>query len=152
MTRCRHLLPGFRASCLAVAGLYAVIAGGLLLRGPVAGMADFAIPAAALASPHYQDAIVWVYTHQLIVGLLIGAFGLTVTDPAHRRGVARLLLAAHVVYVYLDVRSSDSPLGNGLYQGPASLLPVVIGTVGLLLFAHLSVCRPERARPAPADS
>lgn len=152
MPRCGHLLPGFRASCLTVCGVLAVISAVLLLRGVEASMGEFAVPAATLASPHYRDAIVWVYTHQLVLGLLIGMFGLVVTEPAAQRRVARLLLAAHILYMYLDVRSSDSALGSGLYEGPGSLLPVLVGLLCVVLFAHLSVCRPERARAAPAGS
>lgn len=150
MARCRFL-PGFRASCLTVCVLYALLAGGLLLRGVEASMAEFAVPPAVLASPHYHDAIVWVYTHQIVLGLLVGALGLTVTDPAAQRSVARLLCAVHIYYTYLDARSSDSALGNGLYQGPGSLIPVFMCLFGVLLFAHLGVCRPRRAPTAPPD-
>lgn len=142
MTGCRHPLPGFQASCLTVCVLYLVLAGGLLLRGVEPGMAEFAVPPAVLASPHYRDAIVWVYTHQLVLGLVVGAIGLTVTDPVARRGVARLLCAVHILYTWLDLRSSDSALGNGLYKGPGSLIPVFVCLLVVLLFAHLGVCRP----------
>lgn len=152
MTRCRHFLPGFRASCLTVCVLYAALAGGLLLRGVAPSMAEFAVPPAVLASPHYHDAIVWVYTHQIVLGLVIGAIGLTVTDPGARRGVARLLCAVHILYTWLDLRSSDSALGDGLYKGPGSLIPVLVCLLVTVLFAHLSVCRSERARAAPAGS
>jgi hypothetical protein len=152
MTRCGHYLPGFRASCLTVGVLYVVLAAGLLLRGVEPSMGEFAVPPVVLASPHYHDAIVWVYTHQIVLGLVIGAIGLTVTDPGSRRGVARLLFAVHILYTWLDVRSSDSALGNGLYKGPGSLIPVFVCLFVLMLFAHLSVCRPERALAAPAGS
>lgn len=152
MARCGHFLPGFRASCLTVGVLYPLLAGGLLLRGVEASMGEFAVPPVVLASPHYHDAIVWVYTHQIVLGLVIGALGLTVTDPAAQRRIARLLLAVHILYTVLDVRSSDSALGNGLYEGPGSLIPALVGLFGVVLFAHVSVCRPERARAAPAGS
>ena len=152
MTRCGHFLPGFRASCLTVGVLYPVLAGSLLLRGVEVSMGEFAVPPVVLASPHYHDAIVWVYTHQIVLGLVIGALGLTVTDPRAQRGVARLLCAVHILYMWLDVRSSDSALGNGLYKGPGSLIPVFVCLFVIVLFAHLSVCRPERARAAPAGS
>lgn len=46
------VLPGFRASCLTLAVVYVVIAGTLPLRGPRVAMAEYAVPAATLASSH----------------------------------------------------------------------------------------------------
>ena len=47
-------------------------------------------------------------------------------------------------YAFLDVRSSDTFLGNGLYQGPRSVIPALIGVGLTILFAHLSFCRAAR--------
>lgn len=138
---CRHRLPGFRTSCLAVGVIYVLLGGSILLRGGAASLAAFEIPEPTLASPHYADAIWWVYTHMIVLGLLTGVVGQFGTSPALRRWFSRTMLVAHAYYVFLDVRASDSPLGTGLYQGPASIVPAVIGAVVMLLFAHLSLCR-----------
>jgi hypothetical protein len=61
-------LPGFRKTCLGVCGLYVVLASGVLIRGAETSMAEFAVPAEVLVSPHYQDAIFWVYLHMLVIG------------------------------------------------------------------------------------
>jgi hypothetical protein len=138
----------FRTSCLVVCVLYALLAGSILVRGAEASMAPFGVPSAVLASAHYQDAIFWVYSHQLVLGLLIGALGFVVVDPRAQLVLSRVLFAAHVYYAFLDFRSSDSPLGNALYQGPASLAPAIVCVVVGVLFAWHSIRPPWRNRPA----
>ena len=150
MSRCRHPLPGFRATCLTVGGLHVALAGMLLLRGVRPSMAQFAVPDAILDSPHYNDAIFWVYSHQIVIGLILGVLGLRAEDGRLKLWMARLLFAAHAYYAYLDLRASDSPLGTGLYQGPASLIPAAVGLVMMLLFAHLSLCAATGADDRPA--
>jgi hypothetical protein len=138
--RCKHHLPGFRATCVAVGVLYVLLGGSVLARGGAASLATFGVPAATLASPHYDDAIWWVYTHMIVIGLMTGVVGWFGQGVQLQRWFARLMLVAHVYYVFLDVRTSDSALGNGLYQGPSSVIPAVIALVVLLSFAHLCVC------------
>jgi hypothetical protein len=138
---CKHRLPGFRTSCLVAGALYVVIGGAVLARGTAASMGEFGVPADTLASPHYDDAIRWVYLHMVVLGLVLGVVGHFGQGVALQRWFARLMLAAHVAYVFLDVRGSDTALGTGLYQGPASIIPAVCGGFVLLLFAHLSICR-----------
>ena len=141
VSRCKHRLPGFRPVCLVAGVAYVLLGGSILVRGGAASLAEFGVPAATLASPHYADAIWWVYVHMIVIGLImlvVGAFG---EGARLRRGFSRLMLAAHAYYLFLDVRSSDTALGNGLYQGPASIAPAIIVLVVLLLFVHPSLCR-----------
>lgn len=138
---CKHRLPGFRATCLGVGIAYVLLGGSILARGGAASLADFAVPEATLSSPHYADAIWWVYTHMIVLGLVIGVVGQWGRDPKLGLWFSRLMVAAHAYYVVLDTRASDSPLGTGLYQGPGSIAPAVIGLVVMLLFVHLSLCR-----------
>lgn len=145
---CKHYLPGFRTSCLIVAGLYSFLAGGVLLRGTRASMTPFAVPEVTLASPHYDDAIWWVYSHMLVIGLVIGVLGLYAESQKLKTRMARLLLVAHVYYTYLDARASDSFFGNGLYKGPGSVIPAIICLIMTVLFAHLSFCTETPTAPA----
>lgn len=142
MPSCPHRLPGFKTTCLIVCGLEVPLAASILLRGVRSSMAPFGVPDALLDAPHYQDAILWVYTHMLVLGLVIGVVGRYAEGERLQRNFARLMLAAHVVYTGLDLHASDSALGTGLYHGPGSLIPVVIGLVITALFAHLALCRP----------
>ena len=139
--RCAHFLPGFRATCVTVGVIWVFLAGGLLARGVRASMAGYGVPEATLASPHYHDAIWWVYSHMIVLGLVLVVVGLYAEGARFKQRFARLLLAAGVYYTVLDVRASDSALGTGLYQGAASLAPAVVGVVVTLLFAHVAFCR-----------
>ena len=146
---CKHPLPGFRRVCLVISVAYVLLGASVLVRGGAASMAEFGVPAATIASPHYADAIWWVYVHMIILGLVIGVVGRFAESPRLRLWFARVLLAAHAYYLYLDTRTSDSALGNGLYQGPASVVPAVIVLGMLLLLVHPSLCADPTTRAHP---
>ena len=136
-------LPGFRATCLIVCGLYVFLAGGLFLQGLMKSMSNYNVPAEILASSHYYDAIFWVYTHMIVIGLLIGCVGLYAENFKLKKRLSILLFFAHFFYTYLDFRSSDSYFGNGLYQGTASVFPAIVSLVITLLFLNLSITLTE---------
>ena len=85
-----------------------------------------------------------MYTHQLVLGMLLGVLGWFAREPRLQLHVSRFLCGAHVVYGMLDIRASDSWLGNGLYRGPASIVPGLICVAVAILFGHLAVCRKLR--------
>ena len=134
-------LPGFRATCMAVSAMYVLLAGSILARGPMTAMADYAVPTSTLASPHYEDAMTWVFLHMTFIGVLVGFVGWFVEGVRAQRAFARMMLGAASFYLFLDSRAADWALGTGLYQGPQSLGPVVVGVVTLLLWLRLNVVR-----------
>lgn len=136
-------LPGFRASCLTLGVLYVLLAGSILVRGPMVAMADYAVPAETLASPHYADAMFWVFLHMTVIGLVIGVAGWFGEGVRFQRAFSRLMLACQLVYGFLDVRAADWALGTALYKGPASLGPVVVGAFAIGLWARLNVVKPK---------
>ena len=147
---CKHHLPGFRSACLVIGALDVLLGASILVRGGAASMAEYGVPATTIASPHYADAIWWVYVHMIVLGLVIGVVGLFAEGTRLRLWFARVLLAAHAYYLYLDTRASDSALGNGLYQGPASVAPAVIVLCMLLLLVHPSLCAEPTSRARPS--
>ena len=110
-------------------------------------MEEYGVPRDTLASPHYLDAINWVYLHTLVLAAVIGVVGWFAREPALKIWFSRLMVGAHLVYVALDFGHSDSALGNGLYRGDASVVPGVVGLVVLLLFMGPSVRRELGAVP-----
>jgi hypothetical protein len=136
-----RFLPGFKATCLTVGFLDVFLAGSLFMRGLMTSMAEFKVPAEILASPHYFDAMLWVYVHMIVIGLIIGCVGYyaDATNLLLQKRLSVLLFVVHLFYTYLDFRSSDSALGNGLYQGTASVFPAIMGLVMTLLFLQLAV-------------
>lgn len=149
MARCRHFLPGFRATCLGVGVTFVLLAASELAQGVPASMAGFGVPDAVLTSPHYKDAMTWVFTHMLVLGLIIAVVGHFAEGARTRRAFARVTLACVAIFTVLDIHTSDSPLGNGLYAGARSLVPPVIDLVVMILFAHLSLCKTASQTPAP---
>ena len=135
------VLPGFRASCLVLSALYVLLAGSLLVRGPMVAMADYAVPAQTLASPHYADAMFWVFLHMAMIGLLVATVGWFAEGARMQRAFARVMLGAQSFYFFLDVRTADWPLGNALYKGPGSLGPVVVGAIALAVWIRLNVVK-----------
>ena len=142
-------LPGFRASCLTLSAIFVLLAGSILLRGPMVAMADYAVPPETLASPHYADAMFWVFLHMTVIGLVIGVVGWFADSARMQRAFAVLMLAAQLVYATLDVRTADWPLGNALYKGTGSLGPVVVEAIALVVWARLNLVKP---RPAPSSA
>jgi hypothetical protein len=138
-------LPGFRGSCLTLATIYVFLAGSILVRGPMNAMADYGVPPATLASPHYADAMFWVFLHMTMIGLTIGLVGWFAEGVRMQRAFARLMLAGIVVYTYLDVRAADWIVGTGLYRGRGSLGPVLVDVLAVALWVRLNVVAPRAA-------
>lgn len=137
----RNLIPGFRATCLIVGTLNILLAGSMFAKGVMNGMAEFNIPQHLLGSPHYDDAMSWVFLHMGMIGVLIICLGVLAENPAKQVWVARVLVLMHCVYAFLDVQTSDNYFGNALYQGPRSVIPVIIDLLYILLFLRLSFSR-----------
>lgn len=134
----KKFLPGFKATCFLVGVLNILMAGSMLVKGVISGMAQFKVPEPILASPHYEDAMFWVFLHMLMIGILIIMFGVLAENPVKQLWVARVLVLMHCVYAYLDIRSSDNYFGDALYQGPESVIPVFVDLFYILLFLRLS--------------
>ncbi len=139
-------IRGFRAACTAVGTIYILIGASIVARGAAVSMGPYGVPQATLDAPHYVDAILWVYVHMMVLGAVITFMGWRARPRPLQRAFARLMLGAHLVYLYLDLRTSDSAVGNGLYEGAASLGPAVIAGLCTAVFAVLSL-----AKVAPAS-
>jgi hypothetical protein len=125
------------------------MAGSLFVKGLMTSMIDFQVPTQTLNSLHYYDALLWVYSHMIVLGLVIGLVGWFAKDSLLKKWMARLLLLVHIYYTYLDFRTSDSFLGNGLYKGAGSVIPgLVCLLVALLFFQLVLVGEPSPAKAA----
>lgn len=139
MKNLTRFLPGFKATYITVGVLFVLLASSLFLQGIPAAMEQFNIPTETLNSPHYLDAMLWTYSHMIILGLVITLMGFLAEGDKLKVWMSRLLLGANAYYTFLDFRSSDSALGNGLYEGEASLAPAIIALGITLLFLQLVV-------------
>jgi hypothetical protein len=141
-------LPGFRASCLTISAMFVLLAVSFLLGGVAEGMARYHVPQETLASPHYLDAMTWVFLHMTTIGLLVGFVGVFADTARMQRAFARFMLAAQLVYGFLDVRAADWALGTALYKGPGSLGPVVVGAICVVLWLRLNLVAPKGSSAA----
>ncbi len=73
-----------------------------------------------------------------MIGVLLILIGFLAEDPVKKLWAARVLVMVHLVYAYLDLKTSDNYFGNALYQGPASVIPVFIDCFYILLFLRVS--------------
>lgn len=132
-------LPGFKTTCYLIGLSYIMMSLGLFMKGLLPSMAEFQVPQSTLDSPHYADAILWVYVHMIVIGMLIFMIGYAVKDVNKQKWITFFLLLITLFYTYLDFRSSDSSLGNGLYKGESFIIPALIGLFTNFLFLLLFV-------------
>lgn len=135
----KSLFPNFKRTFLIVGYTFMLLPISLFTKGLMASMAEFNVPELILESAHYYDAMLWVYVHMMVLGLLIVTIGYSVHDFNKQKWIAALLFVVTAFYVYLDFRSADWVLGNGLYKGESSLIPGFIGLVINLLFFQLAI-------------
>jgi|688.fasta_scaffold455578_2 hypothetical protein len=135
----KKILPNFKSTYIFVGVSFVLLSLGLFVKGLMPSMAEFLVPAPILASPHYYDAILWVYVHMIVIGILILLIGISVADLNKQKWITVILLLITLFYTYLDFRSSDSGLGNGLYKGDSSVAPAIISLVVNLLFLQLAI-------------
>ncbi len=135
----KTLLPNFKRTFLIVGYTFIFLALSLFTRGLMNSMAEFKVPELILNSPHYFDAILWVYVHMTVIGLLIITIGYSVDDFNKQKWITTLLFLVTTFYVYLDFRSADWIFGNALYKGESSIIPAIIGLIVNLLFFQLVI-------------
>jgi hypothetical protein len=136
-------LPGFRASCFTISGMFVFLAVSFLAGGVAEGMARYEVPAETLASPHFIDAMTWVFLHMTTIGVLVGFMGYFADTVRIQRAFARLMLVEQLIYGFLDVRAADWALGTALYKGPQSLGPVMVGAICVVLWLRLNLVAPR---------
>jgi hypothetical protein len=132
-------LSSFKKICVFVGSLVTLLAASLFLKGLMPSMAEFLVPPETISSPHYFDAIFWVYLHMIIIGILIILIGFAVTDLKMQKLISLFLFIANLIYTYLDFAHSDSAVGNGLYKGSASLFPAFTALFITVLFLQLTI-------------
>lgn len=135
----KTLLPNFKTTFLIVGYTFTLLPFSLFTKGLMKSMAEFKVPEYILNSSHYFDAILWVYVHMTVIGLLILTIGYSVNDINKQKWIATLLFLVTAFYVYLDFRSADWIYGNALYKGESSIIPAIIGLLVNLLFFQLVI-------------
>ena len=144
---CNRKSTLFKLGCSVVGITYIVLSASILSQGVIAFMEQCGLPKSTLESPHYENAISFHFFDMMVIGILITLAG-HVESLRFQRVFSTAMLIIQCIYLYLDVRTSDTPLGNALYKGPNSVAPVAIGVLFTLLFLTLTISA-LRYRPAP---
>ncbi len=133
----KHLLPDFKKTFLITGYTYLILALGLFYKGLLRSMSEFNVPQEVLNSAHYYDALIWVYVHMAVIGILILIIGYSVFELKNQKVISLLILFITLFYTYLDFRTADWAFGNSLYKGNSSIVPAIIGTIINLLMLQL---------------
>ncbi len=129
----------FKTTTIVVGLVMSLLALSLFAKGLLPAMAEYGVPPELINSPHYIDAITWVYIHMVTIGLLLITFGYAVTEPQKQKLVSILVSIVLAFYTYLDFIHSDSAVGNALYKGNQSVIPAIISLVMTLAFIRLTI-------------
>ena len=118
-------IPGFRIVFTIIGVLYALMAASALVRG-VSFLRDFGISEADLASPVVSDFFSFFYLLMAYVGALMVLLGWVTREGRAQIAVSAALSLANVGFGVRDLATSDSPFGNRLYRGDATMVFVLI--------------------------
>lgn len=143
-------LRTFKPVLVTIGVVYVLLASWMLARG--AGvMRDFAVPDSVVAAPAFEDFFLFFYQLMAALGVLTMLFGYVTRERGAQVLVSAAFCLLNVLIGLRDLSTSDSSLGNRLYRGSATLIPVLIDLVLALVFAGLVVAglrRREGASPA----
>ena len=120
MARCRHHLPGFRATCIAVGATFrdhrvGALAGECRGAWPASAYPKWCCTRRTMRTP-------WSgYSPTCKCWALIGVVGYFAEGERTRRALARVLAAVIPIFTLLDIRTSDSPLAAGFTPALARL-------------------------------
>lgn len=129
---------GFKTVFMTIGILQVVLASMMFLQGIVRTMSQFGVPVEVLHSPHYYDAMLYVFYHQFVMGFVLLIVGRYATDLSLQIWLTRVLSVLYCVYTYFDFRVSDSVFGNGLYKGGASVIPPLFTLLFTVLILQLN--------------
>jgi hypothetical protein len=134
-----HLMKqrAFAITLTVIGILYVLLASSMLVPGP-AIMLDFAVSAPLVAEPVFADFFMFFYQWMAGFGVLIAVLAWTVRERDAQAWVAVTLCAGSVLLALRDLSTSDSALGNRLYRGPGTLIPVFISVVLAVVLAVLA--------------
>jgi hypothetical protein len=137
---------GFKPVLIAIGLIYILLAGSMLFRG--AGvMRDFAVPEAVVSAPVFQDFFMFFYQLMAVIGVLTIVLGYVTRERKPQVLVCLVFCAIGVFLTWRDVTTSDSALGNQLYRGAATLIPVYIDLAILSAFGLLAFLGQRPAAP-----
>lgn len=127
----------FRIVLTVTGSLYFLMASSMLVRGAEV-LGDFAVSPELFGHPVLQDFFSYFYQFMAFVGVLKILLGHVARERSTQFLVALVLFASSVLTALRDLSTSDSALGNRLYEGDATLVFVAISVAYALAYAALA--------------
>jgi hypothetical protein len=121
------------------------MAASALVRG-VSLLRDFGVSEAQLASPVLADFFSFFYQLMAYVGGLMVLLGWVTREGRAQIAVSAVLSVANLCFAFRDLQTSDSPFGNQLYRGQATLVFVLIDLTIAAIFGALALVGWLRSR------
>jgi hypothetical protein len=140
-------IPGFRIVFTFIGVLYALMAASALVRG-VSFLRDFGVSEADIASPVVIDFFSFFYQLMAYVGALMVLLGWVTREGRAQIVVSAAVSLANVGFGLRDLVTSDSPFGNHLYRGDATMVFVLIDFAIAASFGALAIVGWWRSRRA----
>lgn len=131
-------IPGFRIVFTIIGVLYALMAASALVRG-VSFLRDFGVSEADLASPVLNDFFSFFYQLMAYLGGLMVLLGWVTREGRAQIAVSAALSLANFGLGFRDLETSDSPFGNQLYRGDATMVFVLIDFAIAATFGALAL-------------
>jgi hypothetical protein len=131
-------IRGFKPVFTVIGAVYTLLASSMLVRG-VGVLRDFEVPPELVSAPVLEDFFMFFYQAMALIGVLTVLFGHVTKGRSRQLLVAGIFCAANSLTALRDLATSDSPFGNRLYRGEATLVFVYIDVVLAVAFGALVV-------------
>lgn len=131
-------IRGFKTTFTVVGVIYTLMAGSYLVQGPDV-LLEFGVAKELVAEPVLQDFFSFFYQLMAYVGVLTVVCGHVARERRTQMIAAGTFCLANVLFMLRDLSTSDSSMGNSLYEGEKTLVFVAISLTLALIFGSFVV-------------
>lgn len=138
-------LRGFKTTFTVVGAVYALMAGSWVVTGPRV-LLEFGVSESLVAEPVLVDFFDFFYQLMAYVGVLTIVCGHIARERKTQTFAAAVFCAANFLFMLRDMSTSDSAMGNSLYEGDKTLVFVFVDLTLVLIFGSFVVRGLRRTR------
>lgn len=130
-------IRGFKTTFTVIGAVYALMAISWVVQGPKV-LLEFGVSEALVAEPVLRDFFSFFYQLMAFVGVLTIVCGHVARERSTQIIAAAAFCLANVFFTVRDLSTSDSALGNSLYEGEKTLVFVAVNvTLALIFFSFV---------------
>jgi len=131
-------IRGFKTTFTVVGVIYALMASTYLVQGPEV-LLEFGVDEELVAEPILRDFFSFFYQLMAFIGVLTVVCGHVARERRTQMIAAGAFTIANVFFMLRDLSTSDSSMGNSLYEGDKTLVFVAINLTLVLIFGSFLV-------------